>query len=149
MAESILDELTPALRKELRQRIDEHAKAQKSATSELGDSDEWAQLDSGVQQSILTETNLVSEPVPDISTERGLLDALDAMSLKAWDDRISLIPSRRDQAHERAAKLLEPESVSVTPAKATLRSEPDLDAYLAGVRDQVLPHLKKKKIVII
>ena len=51
---------------------------------------------------------------PDVSTDAKLLEALDATPLSAWHDRISLVPSRRDQARQRAAKKLEPESVTVT-----------------------------------
>jgi hypothetical protein len=145
----LLDELTDALRAELKQRIDQLSTAQKGAAEELEAWDEWGKLDPSDRKSIVEDAKLVSAPPPDISTDSKLLEALDAIPLSGWQDRISLVPSRRDQARQRAAKQLEPESVSVTPPSATLKSPPELDAYLAGLREQVLPYLEDDKTVII
>ena len=75
--------------------------------------------------------------------------SLDATPLSAWQDRISFVPSRRDQARQRAAKLLMPESVTVTLPPATIKAIADLDSYLDQVRAQVQPHLDAGKTVII
>jgi len=78
-----------------------------------------------------------------------LLEALDAVPLSGWQDQISLVPSRREQARQRAAKQLEPESITVAPPSATLKTPDELDAYLGSLREQVLPHLKANKTVVI
>jgi hypothetical protein len=145
----LLDELTDALRMELKERIDQLARAQRAAVDELEGWDEWGELDPEDRESIVRDARLITGPPPDISTDAKLLEALDVVSLSAWQDRISLVPSRRDQARQRAAKQLEPESVSITPPTATLKSEPELEAYLDGLREQVLPHIKADKTVII
>jgi len=145
----ILEEVSAVLRAELQQRFDTFASAQPDAIHELEGWDDWSHVDADMRQRILSDAGLIESPLPDISTDRGLLDALDAVPLRGWDDRISLVSSRRDQARQRAAKEIEPESVTVTPPKATLKSEGDLAQYLADVRDQVLPHLQANKTVII
>lgn len=145
----LLDELTDALRAEVKQRIDQLSTAQKAAVEELEGWDEWRKLDPSDRESILEDAKLVSAAPPDISTDAKLLEALDAIPLSGWEDRISLVPSRRDQVRQRAAKHVEPESVSVTPPSATLKSPPELEAYLAGLREQVLPYLEDDKTVII
>jgi hypothetical protein len=145
----LLDELTKALRIELQQRIDELASAQQAAVHELERWDDWDKLDPSKRQSIVEDAKLVASPPPDISTTPGLLEALDAIPLSGWQDRISLVPSRRDQARQRAAKQLEPESVTVAPPSAILKSPAELDAYLASLRERVLPYLEANKTVII
>jgi hypothetical protein len=50
---------------------------------------------------------------------------------------------------EEAARLLEPKAVTVRPKAALLHTETELDAYLADLRAQVLPHLLNKFPVII
>lgn len=145
----LLDELTDALRGQLTLRTQELAAAQRSAMADLEAWDEWDRLDFGGREAIIDGANLVVDDVPDLSTDGKLLEALDALSLRGWQDRISLVPLLRDQARQRAAKQLEPESVSVSPPPATLKTTAELDGYLAALRDDVLPHLEAKKTVVI
>jgi hypothetical protein len=146
---ALLSELSEALRSELKARSEELASAQRDALDELEASDEWTKLEASVRQSIIQDTTLIPADLPDLATDEKLLQALDAVALKSWRDRISLVPNRRDQARQRAAKLLEPESVTVTPPSATLRSEEDLKAYLDTFRKRVQTHLEARKTVII
>lgn len=145
----LLDDLTDALRGELKRRVEELAGAQRAAVEHLEAWDEWSKLDASMRASIIEGAKLITPPAPDISTDARLLEALDAAPLSGWQDQISLVPSRRDQARQRAAKQLEPESVSVAPPSATLKTPDDLDAYLTGLREQVLPHLEANKTVVI
>ncbi len=147
--EPLLHELTDALRAELKRLVEQLANEQQTAVQELEAWDEWAKLDSSEQQSIIEGAKLSTTLAPDLSSDTKVLEALDTVPLSGWQDRISLVPSRRDQARQRAAKQLEPESVSVTPPPATLKTPADLDGYLAGLREQVLPHLEANKTVVI
>ncbi len=145
----LLDELTDVLRGEVNQHAEDLANAQREAVQQLEAWSEWGQLDSHTRESLIEGASLVTAPAPEITTDAKLLEALDAVPLSAWQDRISLVPTRRDQARQRAAKQLEPESVSVTPPSATLKTCDELDQYLAGLRDQVLIHLEANKTVVI
>jgi hypothetical protein len=145
----LLDELTGALRKELKQLIQQHADAQRAAVGELESWGEWGKLAPGDAQGIIADTQLAVSTAPRIGSDAELLQALDTLPLSGWRDRIGLVPSRRDQARQRAAKLLEPASVTVTPSPATLKTPDDLEAYLVALRARVLPYLKDKKTVII
>jgi len=145
----LLDELTDTLRSEVARRVEELAKDQRAAVQELEAWNEWSKLDSSARESIIEGAKLLVPPAPDISTDAKLLEALDAVPLSAWHDRISLVPSRRDQARQRAARQLEPESVSVSLSSATLKTPDELEAYLTDLREQVLPHLEANKTVVI
>ncbi len=122
---------------------------QDAAVAELQGWEDWAKVTPEDQQSIIDEANLSPRGAPDVSTTAKLLVALDDSSLRSWHDRISLVPGRRDQARLRAAKALEPDSVSITPPSATIKSEADLEAYLDELRKRVQSHLDGHKTVII
>lgn len=145
----LLAELTQALRTELHRVIDELETAQRTAVDELEAWDKWSSVDSGLRQTLLDEANLGPVARPDVPSSTQLLEALDAIPLGTWRDRISLVPSRRDQVRQRAAMILEPESVAVALPSGTLKTRDDLDHYLAEVRDRVQPHLDAEKTVII
>jgi len=144
----ILTELTEALRHEVARRVAELAAAQSAALTDLQAWDEWSELDAGDRDAIIAETKLAPADPPDVATDEKLLSALDATPLSSWDDRVSIVPSHRDQARQRAAKLLIPESVTMTLPSATIKPG-ELDLYLDQVRAQVQPHLDSGKTVII
>jgi hypothetical protein len=145
----LLAELTQALRTELHRVIEELETAQRTAVHELEAWDKWTSLDSGLRQTLIEEAKLGPVAPLDVPSSTQLLEALDAIPLGAWRDRISLVPSRRDQVRQRAAMILEPESVAVALPSGTLKTRDDLDQYLTEVRDRVQPHLDAKKTVII
>lgn len=145
----VLAGLTSALRQEIAHRASELAAAQGAAVAELEQWDEWPQLSAADRDMIIADAKLAESDPPDVSTEERLLSALDAMPLSAWQDRISFVPGRRDQARQRAAKLLMPESVTVTLPSATIKAINELDSYLDQVRAHVRPHLDAGKTVIL
>jgi hypothetical protein len=145
----VLNELTGALRKEVVQRAEQLATAQRAAVAALEAWEEWTKLGATERETIVADAHLLAAPSPDVATDAKLLEALDATPLSAWQDRISLVPSRRDQARQRAAKHLEPESVTVTAPSAIIKTDKDLDDYVDELRGRVRPHLDADKTVII
>ncbi len=145
----VLTELTEALRQEVARRVAEVAAAQSAALTDLEACDEWSELGASDRDAIIAETKLAPTDPPDVATDEKLLSVLDATPLSSWDDRIGVVPSRRDQARQRAAKLLMPESVSMTLPSATIKATAELDLYLDQVRAEVQPHLDSGKTVII
>ncbi|MCW6004621.1 BREX system P-loop protein BrxC [Micromonospora sp. CPCC 205371] len=145
----LLAELTTALRHEVTRLAEQLADAQRQAIADLEAWGEWAKLDPADRDAIIADAKLVAAKAPDLGTEAKLLEALDSTPLNSWQDRISLVPGRRDQARQRAAKLLEPESVAITAPSATIKDNRDLDSYLETLRVRVQPHLDAHKTVII
>jgi hypothetical protein len=145
----ILDELTKALRTEVARLAERLGSSRRDGVAELEAWEEWSKLEPADQQSILADAKLAPTDPPDVSSDAKLLDVLDASPLNAWQDRIGLVPGRRDQARQRAAKQLEPESVSVTLPPATIKTQDDLEGYLDLVRARIQPHIDADKTVII
>jgi hypothetical protein len=145
----LLAELVAALRAEVAQRAKRLADAQRAAVAELEAWPEWDKLDPADREAIVIESKLVPAPPPDVSNESALLEALDAVPLSAWTDRITLVDSRRDQARQRAAKRLEPKSVEVKPPPATFKPGDDPTPYFDQLRALVQSHLDAGTTVII
>ncbi|MFN2608436.1 MAG: hypothetical protein ABR511_11200 [Acidimicrobiales bacterium] len=145
----LLVELTTALRGQLTTQAQQLAAAQRDAVAELEAWEGWSQLDSSNRQAIVADATLDPIEPPDVSTDAALLQVLDTTPLTGWQDRISLVPSRRDHARQGAAKLLEPESVTVALPPATIKTTEDLQAYLDDLRSRVQSHLDEDKTVII
>jgi hypothetical protein len=145
----VLARLARALRDEVTRLAKQLADDRQAAVAELEAWDEWNKLDLADRDAIVAEAKLVATPPPDVSTETILLEALDATSLSAWNDRISLVPSRRDQARQRAAKKLEPTSVEVKLPSATFKPGDDLAPYFNELRALVQSHLDAGTTVII
>jgi hypothetical protein len=145
----LLAELTAALRDALTGCAEQLDEAQRQAVANLEAWDEWPRLDTADREAIIVDAKLAATEPPNVSTEAKLLEALDATPLSAWQDRISLIPGRRDQARQRAAKQLEPESVAVAAPSATIKDDKDLDNYVEELRARVQAHLDAEKTVII
>lgn len=145
----LLDDLTTALGDEVVRRAEQLASAQRDAVAELEAWDEWSKLDATARVAIIEEAKLVPAEPPDVSTGTKLLEVLDAVTLGAWDDQLDLVAIRRDHARQQAAKQLEPESVTVTTPRMTIRTADELQTYLDEVRARVQPHLDAHKTVII
>jgi hypothetical protein len=144
-----LTALVAALREEVVRLTKELAKAQAAAVAELEAWPDWQRLDAVDRETIASDAKLLTMPAPDVSTDATLLEALDASPLSAWRDRISLVTGRRDQARQRAAKQLEPESVEVKPPTATFKPGDDPAPYFDELRAQVQSHLDAGSTVII
>ena len=145
----LIGELAQTLREQFKNRSEELANAQRTAVQQLESWDEWRKLDSTQRESILAEAKLILQPAADVSTDTELLEALDNTPLSGWQDRIGLVPSRREQARQFAAKQLAPGAISVTPPPATLKTREELDAYLADLREQILRYIEENKTVIL
>lgn len=138
-----------ALRAELQNKATRLSEAQRAAVAELESWESWGELNPTDQAAIVEGTGLGETEAPDVSSGDKLLQVLDDSPLKSWNDRITFVPGRRDQARFQAAKLIEPDSISVTLPSATIRTETDLMTYLDDVRSRVKPHLDADKTVII
>ncbi len=145
----LVDELTSALRGEVRERAERHAAAQQAAAAELEGTAEWSKLELADQQTIIADAQLVAGAPPDVSTDATLLAALDDTSLSSWTERIEMVPVRHDRARKDAAQRLEPASVPVSLPHATVRSTDDLERYVEDLRARVQPHLDAGRTVIL
>ena len=65
------------------------------------------------------------------------------------ENRIAALPERAAQARAEAARLLAPQAVRVRPRGATLKTEAEVEAYVAELREDLLRHVTAGKPVVI
>jgi hypothetical protein len=86
---------------------------------------------------------------PAIGTTAELLATLDGWPLADWQVRTDAVSAQAGNAHELAARELEPDPVSVKPAKAVIHDAAELEAYLDNLRKRIAAHLDVGDTVVI
>ena len=145
----LIKELCEALRTALLEVAESAKDDHEKAIGGIESSAEWTQLDPADRAPILATAGLIEAIIPSVGSDDELLRALDATPLNAWAERRQAIPAKVAAARSAAAKKLEPKSVTVTVPAATLRTEAEVDAYLAGVRERLLQHVANGETIII
>jgi len=116
---------------------------------EVENSAEWQRLDPSDRVEILSEIGLASHAVSAVTTDEDLVTALDATPLSTWAERWHAITAKVAAARAACAKRLEPKAVSVSVPHATLRTEAEVDTYLAGLKQELLRHIADGETVVI
>jgi hypothetical protein len=145
----LIKELADALRGALVDAAKGAKEDQEKALADIEASAEWQRLDPADREPILAASGLSAAAVPAVGSDDELLKALDATSLNAWAERRQAIPAKVATARAAVAKKLEPKSVTVNAPAATLRTEADVDAYLAELREQLLRHVTNGETIVI
>jgi hypothetical protein len=89
-----------------------------------------------------------SKPMIDVSTSETILSTLERINISALRDRIYSLPSRFDKALGEAAKFFEPRIQEIPLSSRTIKTEAELDAWLADTRAAILEALKNGPILI-
>ena len=145
----LVKQLSDALRKAL---LDVATAAQDDCNkglAELEASAEWQQLEPVDRAAIQEASGLAPAVVPVVGTDDELLGALDATPLAGWAERRQAVPAKIAATRAAAAKKLEPKSVTVTTPAATLRTEAEVETYVAALREQLLRHVTNGETIII
>ena len=65
-----------------------------------------------------------------------------------FSDRVAALPSRFDQIIAKAAEIIEPEAQFIKLPSRTVKTEEDIDEWVAEVQEKLKLALKKGPIVI-
>ena len=146
----LIDQLCAALRSALTDVLNEVQVAFESEIEALRSSDEWNKLDEGQRSSVLHSAGLVAGEKPDLSSNESLLAALSAQPLAGYKERVDALPAKVVNARKAMARLIDPEPqvIAVKPPSATLKTEADVDMYLAALRGQLMQHINANETVI-
>ncbi|MGD9617796.1 MAG: hypothetical protein AB7H90_21850 [Alphaproteobacteria bacterium] len=101
----------------------------------------WEKIGSEKKHELRVEHALLPQNPPDLSTPETIAETLSARGLPQWRDMVFALPGRIEAALRDAALELEPKTQTVAMPRGVLRSEADLDAWLAELRGIVAPLL--------
>ncbi len=135
---------------ELRQAINEKVKAYQDQYAHLHavlESDPvWQRLRPEQRVMLLAKANVQTPAVPDLSSPDAVLASLSERPLDAWLALIDALAGRFQLLREAALKLLEPEVVHLNLPKRVIKTEAELEAWLAEVRARVKEQLGKAPV---
>ena len=146
---SLCDTLTSALRAAIME-ARQHLLDEYSRRMEAVDKDEnWKRLTGAEKQNIRQAHGLLPLPELKVGTETELLAALNQTPLPNWATKTDALVAQVSRALLDAAKKLEPMTVQFLMPGRSVKTLPELDAYLADVRAEIAKHLEAGNPVVI
>jgi hypothetical protein len=123
--------------------------AVRSALDSLNANPVWAALDLSKKESLLAEVGLKLPPQPDISDDEKLADSLDRRPLNLWQAEIRGVADLQVSAAQKAAQISAPQTQRAVIERGTIvRSEPEVDAWLARQRATLVAAVARGPVVI-
>jgi hypothetical protein len=135
--------LADLLRQSLNATQSAHEAAYARATEALAANDTWQQIAAEDQARILTDVGLEAPSKLDVGSDAALLAALDSSNLAARKAEAEAVPARLAKVLQQAAQLLEPRVQFVSLERSVLKTEADVDGWLARQRRRLLEALKR------
>jgi hypothetical protein len=145
----LADRVTQRLREELTNVLADYAAVYDREMKALEASATWQRLTDEKKAAILKDCGIQPPAEVRTGTEDEVVRALGATPLDTWRARRDALPTRFQQALERAAKLLEPKAVKVALPSATIRDEVELKAWIDTVHARIKQHLDERVPVIV
>ena len=146
----LIDQLATQLRKMFTEALTKVRDATELEIAALETSEPWPQLSNDQQEAVLADTGLVVPEMPDLSDSDKLLEALGMQPPSGLGDRVDALPAKALAARKAIAEIIDPEPpVKTMPQlRATLKSESEVDDYLAALRAKLMEHIDAGETVI-
>jgi len=146
----LITNLTQLLREELNG-IKAHWDTQwQTGESWLASDDNWVKLEPEQKHDLRVRHGLLESMIPtiDVKDTGSILTTLNLVSLSALNDRIAAMPGRYQHILLEAAQLLEPLAHRANLPSATLKTEADVDVWLAEAETRLKEQVKKGPVLI-
>lgn len=146
----LIDEVGTLLRAALSEAHGALRIAFESEVASLEAIDGWEQLRRDQRATVLADAGLVLAGPPDTSGDDGLLESLNAQPLVVIGERTQALPTKGIAARRAIAELIDPEPTvaAVSVPNATLKTESDVDNYLAAFRRELMAHIDAGETVV-
>jgi hypothetical protein len=122
--------------------------AGRQALASLGENEVWKKLPAPDQTAILESVGLGLPAKPANATDEALLQHLDTRPLAVVRTEVDAIPGRLQQAIEQAAKRLEPKVQTIALERVTLRTEADVNAWLARAKTKLIEAVRNGPVLV-
>jgi hypothetical protein len=110
----------------------------------------WQQLEPEQRHSLLAEQRLTAQDAPrvELADTANILTTLEQLSLPAFADRVAALDGRFEAVLARATGLLEPQAQFISLPRQTLKTQADIDVWLAATRNQLETALQQGPVII-
>ena len=116
--------------------------------AKLGSIKEWGDLSADAQAALLRTAGVVARVASQVTTDSDLLGALDTCSIEAWKTQAHALSTRFGQAVSEAIKKAEPTARRVLLPQRTIKSAPELEAWLAEAKKQIEKALGDGPVIV-
>jgi hypothetical protein len=138
----LLHRATDALCGALNTAHTDYARHYEQAVDDLHAGGDWQRLAQADQAAIRAQTGLTgAEATPRVATLEELLASLAQCTPERWQERRDAVAGKLQQARALCAHKLEPKVQAIAVPQRIVRSEAELDAWLAEVRTSALAKL--------
>lgn len=107
----------------------------------------WGRLSPELKHRIRQDNSLLQMTKPAVESPEAVADSLEKRSLSQWSDMVKAFPTRIEDALAHAAAELEPKAHSVQLPSGLLKTEAELDSWLAEVRKRIAPALSVGPVI--
>lgn len=146
---SALQLLAERLRDALLREREAFAVAFKETRAELERDAAVVALEPGHRARLLAEHGVSPGERPDLDSTEALSQELRRAPLASWPDRRDALVQRAARVREEAARLATPTAKTVRIESATIRSEAELDTYLAALTNHLHAELQQHGAIVI
>lgn len=110
----------------------------------------WQKLEPEQRHQLLLDQKLIlaDRPVVRLASTEEVLATLDSVNIAMFADRVAAMPSRFDEVMRSAAELLEPKAQFLRVPSRTLRTDAEIDEWLAEVGLEIKKALANGPVVI-
>jgi hypothetical protein len=144
----LIKSVEDALRKTLMMRYQSYEAELARQTKELQQDPSWLELSVDERQSIMDGCDLTPEAAPNVANRTELISALKSNPIAVWNDRIDAVRRRSARARELAAKAVEPKAQTVEIPRRTLKTKPEVDAWLAEMKEKLEKAVAEGPVVL-
>ena len=141
--QTLLDKTIDLLRRSLHHHVQAYQDEYTKRFSSLQADDSWMKLTASDQTIVLRECGLALVGTPDMSSAPALEQALEECPLARWADRREALPSRFEQARQKAVQLVTPKAIPVQLPRRVLNSGDELKAWLEEVEKLLKKQLEQ------
>jgi hypothetical protein len=144
----LVKEANDRLRERLQQLGEALAKTHLIASETLAKDENWTKLDETQRVSVQEDSQLGSLPSLKLGTVDEVLATLQITPLSTLETLKDALPQRYAAARRKAAQMLIPTAIQVHLPHRTLQNEPEVEAWLAEVREDLLAQVKKNPVIV-
>jgi len=146
----LLQKIRSGLRDALTKGTEQVKRAQETVLGKLKDDALWKQLSESQKADRLSRHDLVVQSLPPLKDDEAIIAQIKKTPLASFAQTARLIEGSLPEIRAEAARLLEPKTVTVRLSSGVVvRTEEDLDSYLADLRVRAMSELEKGNPVVL
>ncbi len=142
--------LTQLLRDELNRLHTDYQARHQKGMARLDADTNWQQLEPEQRNSLLSaqKLTLADAPKVQVANTDEVLTTLERLPLSSFADRVAAIDSRFDAVLVSAAELMEPEAQFIKLPSRTIKTDADIEAWLADAKKEIAQALQKGPVIL-